>query len=80
MTAPAVGQPPGLYEIARLVPCGHCWARPGVWCTFSGPRGLHLARYQRAERKGLLSRGELAAVVATLEVIAPHVIVRDGAR
>jgi hypothetical protein len=42
----------------------------------SGPPGDHLARYQHAEREGLISRAGLAAVVATLEVIAPHVIVR----
>ena len=43
-------------------------------------RGDHLARYQRAERRGLIGREDLAAVVARLEVIAEHVIIRDGAR
>jgi hypothetical protein len=63
--------------LALLVPCGHCWAPPGVPCTVSGPSGQHLARYLRAERKGLLDRQALAAVVGGLDVIAPHVIVPD---
>ncbi|MGH3222575.1 MAG: hypothetical protein ACRDPY_28415 [Streptosporangiaceae bacterium] len=65
---------------ARLVNCGQCWQRPGRPCTVSGPPGDHLARYQRAERRGLITRAELAAVVETLDVIAAHVIIRDGAR
>lgn len=65
---------------ARLVPCGQCWQQPGRPCTVSGTAGDHLARYQRAERRGLITRAELARVVADLDVIAPHVIIRDGAR
>jgi hypothetical protein len=34
----------------------------------------------RPERRGLIRRKDLAAVVAELEVIAEHVIVRDGAQ
>jgi hypothetical protein len=64
---------------ARLANCPQCWQRPGRPCTVSGPPGDHLARWQRAERRGLITRAELAAAVATLEVIAPHVIIRDGA-
>ncbi len=45
-----------------------------------GVPGDHLARWQRAERRGLIARGDLAAVVAGLEVIAGHVLVRGGAR
>jgi len=63
----------------RLANCPHCWQRPGPPCTVSGPPGDHLARYQRAERRGMITREDLAAVVARLEVIAAHVIVRGGA-
>ena len=63
----------------RLANCPHCWQRPGRPCTVSGPPGDHLARWQRAERRGLITRAELAAVVAGLDVIAAHVIIRDGA-
>ena len=61
-------------ERARLVNCGRCWARPGAACT---PAGDHLARYQRAERRGLVSRAELVSVVATLRVVAAGAIVED---
>jgi hypothetical protein len=79
MTAPAVPQARSQCEIreaARLANCPQCWQRPGPACTVSGD---HLARYQRAERRGLIGREDLAAVVAGLEVIAAHVIVRGGA-
>jgi hypothetical protein len=67
-------------DLVRMANCPHCWQRPGRPCTVSGPAGDHLARWQRAERRGLISRAELAAAVAGLEVIAEHVIIRDGAR
>ena len=57
---------------AREFSCGLCWQRPGRSCNH---RGEHLARYMHAESVGLLSRGELAAVVARLEAAAPHVYV-----
>ena len=66
-------------ELVRLANCPQCWQVPGRPCTFTKPPGDHLARWQRAERRGLIARDELAAAVATLEVIAPHVIIRDGA-
>jgi hypothetical protein len=64
---------------ARLVLCPQCWQRPGRPCTITGPAGDHLARWLEAERRGVITRDQLVAVVATLEVIAAHVIVRDGA-
>ena len=81
MTAPAVPQARSLQEIredARRANCPHCWQRPGLPCTVSGPPGDHLARSQRAERRGLIGREDLAAVVAGLEVIAAHVIIREA--
>jgi hypothetical protein len=72
MTATTVAQ------AARLANCSQCWQRPGRPCTVSGPPGDHLARYQRAERRGLITRADLAAVVAGLEVIAAHVIIREA--
>jgi hypothetical protein len=66
-------------EAARLAKCPQCTRpRPGRRCTASGD---HLARFQRAERQlGLITRAELAAVIAELDVIAAHVIVPDGAQ
>lgn len=62
---------------ALLVNCGQCWAPPGTPCTVSGPPGSHLARYQRAERRGLLDHQALAAVAGRLDVVSPYVIVPD---
>jgi hypothetical protein len=73
---PVPGAPAGR---VRLAHCGQCWQRPGRPCTITGTPGDHLARWQRAERRGLITRAELAAAVAALDVIAPHVIIRDGA-
>ena len=78
-------QPPAdaardVIERVRLANCPQCWQRPGCPCTVSGPAGDHLARWQRAERRGMIGREDLAAVIAGLEVIAAHVIIRDGAR
>jgi len=63
----------------RLANCPHCWQRPGRPCTVTGSPGDHLARWQRAERRGLIGREDLAAVVDGLEAVAGHVIIRDGA-
>jgi hypothetical protein len=66
-------------ESALLVHCPHCWAPPGAPCTIGGVPGQHLARYQRAERRGALTRQALADVVGCLDVIASHVLVPDVA-
>ena len=67
-------------ERVRLANCPQCWQRPGRPCTVSGTPGDHLARWQRAERRGSIGREDLAAVVAGLEMIAAHVIIQDGVR
>jgi hypothetical protein len=72
--------PVAAVDLVRLANCGHCWQRPGRPCTVAGVPGDHLARWQRAERRGLITRADLAAAVEGLEVIAAHVIIRDGAR
>lgn len=73
--------PAELAALALLVPCGHCWAPPGLPCVPYDETGdLHLARYLRAERRGVLGRQALAAVIARLDVIAAHVLVPDVPR
>ncbi len=62
----------------RLANCPHCWQRPGKACTVAGAPGDHLARWQRAERRGLSGRADRAAAVAGLEVIAAHVIIGEA--
>ena len=68
--------PHEISEDARHASCGQCWQQPGPPCTASGD---HLARYLRAERRGLITREDLAAVLAGLDVIAAHVIIPGGA-
>jgi hypothetical protein len=67
-------------DLVRLANCPQCWQRPGKPCTVAGVPGDHLARWQRAERRSLIAREDLTAVVAGLEVVAGHVLIRDGAR
>lgn len=77
---PPADTPRETAERVRLANCPQCWQRPGRPCTVSGPPGDHLARWQRAERRSLIGRGDLAAVVDGLEVMAGHVIIRGCAR
>jgi hypothetical protein len=53
-------------ELARLANCGCCWARPGQPCATGrdGAAGYHLARFARAERRGLISTTAFDAVLA----------------
>lgn len=91
-----IPQPPtdgrwlSLPERARLACCGQCWAQQGAPCCLvlevrSGQElpADHLARYQRAEQRGLITRQELTAVVAGLlacdGVVASHVTVLERA-
>ena len=73
------GAPVAVVELVRLANCPQCWQRPGRPFTITSPAGDYLARWQRAERRSLIGREDLAAVVAGLDVIAGHVIIRDGA-
>jgi hypothetical protein len=60
--------------VALMATCGFCWARPGVAC---GEEGLHLARYVRAYRRGLLGQQELAAICETMaQVSAGYVVAK----
>jgi len=56
----------------RSIQCP-CRPRPGEPCT---PFGDHLARYLNAETAGAINQDHLTATIATLAVLAPHVIVR----
>jgi hypothetical protein len=61
-TAASSGREPARHVL--LATCGYCWATPGEHCT-GGP-GSHLARWIRAERKGLVTGAELAAALGRL--------------
>ena len=82
-TRPPTGAPRApvtVTDLVRLANCPQCWQRPGRACTVAGVPGDHLARWQRAERRGLIGREDLAAAVAALEVLAAHVIIRGDAQ
>jgi hypothetical protein len=57
---------------ALMVSCGFCWAVPGTAC---GQDGLHLARYVRGYRRGLISQEELAVVCGPLKHVSAGQIV-----
>jgi hypothetical protein len=67
-------------ELARLATCGQCWAYPGEPCAVPGALpGCHLARFDRACRRGLISGAELAAVLTSAGALAsPAAVVYDA--
>jgi hypothetical protein len=51
--------------------CGECWAEPGQPCQGGV---MHIARYQRARRRGLLSADDMTVVLASvIKAMAPFV-------
>jgi hypothetical protein len=57
--------PRTLHEIcvdALRATCGHCWSEPGQPCVTVDPDGFHVARFDRAERHGLISGPDFKAV------------------
>ncbi len=54
---------------AALAECGQCGAGSHIPCTFapgpagSGGPGYHMARFAAARRAGLISAGDMAAVI-----------------
>ena len=81
--SPSAGTPRATVAVTDLVRLANCpvsaGSGPAARAPSPGVPGDHLARWQRAERRGLIGREDLAAVVAGLEVIAAHVIILDGA-
>lgn len=74
MTAP-LGAARTLAEItadAQRANCGHCWAGPGIPCSGGG---THLARFQRAHRRGVLSADDMTALLAAVIASMVPVIV-----
>jgi hypothetical protein len=48
-----------LQAAALMATCDQCWAYPGRLCKFDGGEELHLGRYERANRKGVITDEEL---------------------
>jgi hypothetical protein len=59
-------------ERALIVSCGFCWAVPGTACSDDG---LHVARYVRAYRRGLIGRDELTVICAALPLVSAGQVV-----
>jgi hypothetical protein len=78
MSAAELAEEARLTTCARSLVCPMCWSRPGRPCTITGPAGDHLSRWLEAERQGLVTREQLVAVVAGLDVVAAHIIVRGA--
>ena len=86
MTAPAT-EMRSLHEVCqatRRANCGQCWQVPGLPCVThpeTGADGLHVARFARAMRRGLISGSELIAALSTGQPFTnATVIYADGAR
>ena len=63
-------------QAARARVCGICWQRPGLPCSLPGqPEADHLKRYLDAYQAGEVSRGDMAAVFAAVEVVTRHRLV-----
>lgn len=69
-----------IYADALLASCGWCWGGWGSECATAPQHGMHVSRLRRAERRGLITGAELAAVEAELDQPAHYTVfrVRDG--
>ena len=63
-------KPVTITDRVRLANCPVCWQEPGKPCMYEVSPGDHLARWQRAERRGLIGRADLADLISGLDVIA----------
>lgn len=74
--APATRRPGEQVQASALqATCGQCWAYPNRLCKFDGGEELHLLRYERANKKGVVSDEELERARAVAEPgKAPFVI------
>ena len=78
VTAPETPAARSLHEVcedARLANCGECWQVPGKPCT---PEGDHVARFDRAMRRGLITGPDLIGVLQRLVVFTTATIVSDA--
>ena len=72
--------------------CGECWAPPGDECVYTTApvsvpvtkgtpvrpvRGYHVARFARAERRGLISAADLTAVLDMAIVFTAATVIYD---
>ena len=74
--------PRTLHEIcvdALRATCGWCWSEPGEPCVTVDPGGTHIARFDRAERHGLISGPDFRAVCEHAIAFTNATVVYDSA-
>jgi hypothetical protein len=73
---------PEILEAARRATCGQCWARPLEPCAVpadTGPGACHLARVDRAARRGVVTAAEMAAIItAAGAALSPAAVIGGG--
>ena len=78
MTAPPRPLVRTLRDIAAdalLADCGWCWGGWGNPCTTDEPGGMHVARLNRAYRRGLISEADYMAVIHSLDAFTSATVV-----
>lgn len=51
---------------AMLADCGWCWSHPTEPCDTANPGGMHVERYDKALRRGLISAVDMAVVAGAV--------------
>ena len=59
--------------------CGHCWSEPGEPCVTVDPSGFHVARFGRAERRGLITPRDFRTITEHAVVFTNATGVYDSA-
>jgi hypothetical protein len=70
---------PAIAADALAVNCGYCWASPASPCATDQPGGIHVARFGRAYRRGLITGADLMAVLGSLDAFTEATVVCAGA-
>ena len=85
VSPPAQVEEVSIYQsigLARLVDCGYCHVRPWEPCLTgrNGAVGDHLARFARAERRGLMGAADLDVVLAAVGdgMVSGATVIHDG--
>jgi len=69
----------GICEVTRLVRCGLCGQLAALACEDrGGTRGLHVSRFGRAYRRGLISEAEYRAVLCSVPLFTSATVIYTG--
>ena len=70
----------GITAVALGANCGHCWACPGEPCATALPGGTHMARFDRAYRRGFITAADFMLVVDTLDAFTEASVLYEAKR